>query len=92
MKATEFIELVRKMRTAQVVYNKLHPHLEREKKLKQLFTMRKIEKEVDTAVVLDPASIIEGYEKQIDELQDMLLKKEAQLVEFRRNSIPNTSI
>lgn len=55
MKATEFIELVRKMRKAQKYFFSLSPR-DVERKTEAMITAKKLEHQVDHAEIEDPAA------------------------------------
>lgn len=57
MKAAEFVDLVRKMRTAQKFYYKLDPR-DRDKKLEALISSKQLEKQVDDAVIDDIHNLV----------------------------------
>lgn len=57
MTCTEFKSLVERMRSAQKFYYKLDPR-DREKKLEALIASKKLEKEVDDAVIDDPQNLV----------------------------------
>lgn len=57
MKASEFEQLVRRMRSAQKFYYKLDPR-DTVKKVEALVKSKQLEKEVDDAVIDDPANLV----------------------------------
>lgn len=57
MTSAEFIELVRRMRSAQKFYYKLDPR-DKDKKLEALLASKKLEKEVDDAQISDPHNLV----------------------------------
>jgi hypothetical protein len=61
MKAAEFIILVRKMRTAQKIYYKLHPINDRMKKLEAMMASKQLEKQVDNADIDDLYNLVTEF-------------------------------
>jgi hypothetical protein len=57
MKAAEFIDLVRRMRSAQKFYYKLDPR-DRDKKLNALIASKQLEKQVDDATIDDIHNLV----------------------------------
>lgn len=58
MKATEFIELVKRMRKAQKLYYSLNPKTDLVRKTEALVAAKQLESQVDKADIDDPANLV----------------------------------